>query len=85
MWRGFDFSREGGNNACIITRRFPRLSNHRQLHITLLLLLLLFRPLFASKATLEKSIRPRRMEENGEGVVIDGRRWRVVSLRLVEG
>lgn len=81
MWRGFDFSREGGNNACIITR----LSNYRQLHITLLLLLLLFRPLFASKATLEKSIRPRRMEENGEGVVIDGRRWRVVSLRLVEG
>lgn len=41
MWRGFDFSREGGNNACIITRRFPRLSNHRQLHITLLLLLII--------------------------------------------
>lgn len=32
MWRGFDFSREGGNNACIITRHFPRLSNHRQLY-----------------------------------------------------
>lgn len=90
MWRGFDFSREGGNNACIITRRFPRLSNHRQLHITLLLLLIItLSPAFRVESDPGKipggSIRPRRMEENGEGVVIDGRRWRVVSLRLVEG